>query len=81
MPYTAPVSNQRLILNAVAGIGELAGGPDAETVDAVLEGAAALAEGEFAPLLRVGGYRRSALGQWRRHHARGVQERVAGICR
>jgi alkylation response protein AidB-like acyl-CoA dehydrogenase len=54
MSFTAPVSDQRLILNAVVGIGELDGGPDAEMVDAVLEGAAALAEGEFAPLLRVG---------------------------
>jgi len=54
MSYTAPVSNQRLVLNAVVGIDQLDGGPDAETVDAVLEGAAALAEGEFAPLLRAG---------------------------
>jgi alkylation response protein AidB-like acyl-CoA dehydrogenase len=54
MSYTAPVSNQRLILNAVVGIDQLDGGPDAEMVDAVLEGAAALAEGEFAPLLRAG---------------------------
>jgi alkylation response protein AidB-like acyl-CoA dehydrogenase len=54
MSFTAPVSNQRLILNAVVAIDELDGGPDAETVDAVLEGAAALAEGEFAPLLRAG---------------------------
>jgi alkylation response protein AidB-like acyl-CoA dehydrogenase len=54
MSFTAPVSEQRLTLNAVAGIGELADSPDAETVDAVLEGAAALAEGEFAPLLRIG---------------------------
>ena len=54
MSFTAPVSDQRLTLNAVVGIGDLPGGPDAETVDAVLEGAAALAEGEFAPLLRVG---------------------------
>jgi alkylation response protein AidB-like acyl-CoA dehydrogenase len=54
MSYTAPVSNQRLILGAVVGIHELDGGPDAETVDAVLDGAAALAEGEFAPLLRAG---------------------------
>ena len=54
MSYTAPVSNQRLVLNAVVGISELDGGPDAEMVDAVLEGAAALAEGEFAPLLRAG---------------------------
>jgi alkylation response protein AidB-like acyl-CoA dehydrogenase len=54
MSFTAPVSEQRLTLNAVAGVGELADGPDAETVDAVLKGAAALAEGEFAPLLRIG---------------------------
>ncbi len=54
MSFTAPVSDQRLTLNAVVQIGELDGGPDAEMVDAVLEGAAALAEGEFAPLARVG---------------------------
>jgi len=54
MSYTAPVSEQRLALNAVAQVSELDGGPDAEIVDAVLEGAAALAEGEFAPLLRAG---------------------------
>ena len=54
MSFTAPVSDQRLTLNAVVGIGELEGGPDAEMVDAVLEGAAALAEGEFAPLAGVG---------------------------
>ncbi|HET9336311.1 MAG TPA: acyl-CoA dehydrogenase family protein, partial [Sphingomicrobium sp.] len=54
MSFTAPVSDQRLTLNAVVGIGELEGGPDAETIDAVLEGAAQLAEGEFAPLARIG---------------------------
>jgi alkylation response protein AidB-like acyl-CoA dehydrogenase len=54
MSFTAPVSDQRLTLNAVVGIGDLKGGPDAEMVDAVLEGAAALAEGEFAPLARIG---------------------------
>ena len=54
MSFRAPVSDQRLTLNAVVRIGELDGGPDAEMVDAVLEGAAALAEGEFAPLARAG---------------------------
>jgi alkylation response protein AidB-like acyl-CoA dehydrogenase len=54
MSFTAPVSDQRLTLNAVVRIGELAGGPGADIVDAVLEGAAALAEGEFAPLARIG---------------------------
>ena len=54
MSFTAPVREQRLILDAVVRIGELEGGPDSETVDAVLDGAAALAEGEFAPLSRIG---------------------------
>ena len=54
MSFRAPISDQRLTLNAVVGIGELENGPDADMVDAVLEGAAALAEGEFAPLLRTG---------------------------
>ena len=54
MSFTAPVREQRLILEEVARVGELEGGPDSDTVDAVLEGAAALAEGEFAPLLRTG---------------------------
>ena len=54
MSFTAPVSDQRLTLNAVVRISEIEGGPDAEMADAVLEGAAALAEGEFAPLDRVG---------------------------
>lgn len=54
MSFTAPVSDQRLTLNAVVRIGELEHAPDAEVIDAVLEGAAALAEGEFAPLDRIG---------------------------
>ncbi len=54
MSFNAPVSDQRLTLNAVVRIGELEGGPDSDMVDAVLEGAAALAEGEFAPLARAG---------------------------
>jgi len=54
MSFTAPVRDQRLTLDAVVRVGELEGGPDSEMVDAVLEGAAALAEGGFAPLLRPG---------------------------
>ena len=54
MSFTTPVREQRLILDEVAQVGEIEGGPDSETVDAVLEGAAALAEGEFAPLARIG---------------------------
>ncbi|MDQ3143715.1 MAG: acyl-CoA dehydrogenase [Pseudomonadota bacterium] len=54
MSFTAPVRDQRLVLDAAVGIGELPGGPDGDVVDAVLEGAAALAEGEFAPLDRIG---------------------------
>ena len=54
MSFAAPVADQRLILDHVARIGELDGGPDGEMVQAVLDGAAAFAEGEFAPLDRVG---------------------------
>ena len=54
MSFTAPVREQRLVLDAVVQVGELDGGPDSDVVDAVLEGAAALAEGEFAPLARSG---------------------------
>jgi 3-(methylthio)propanoyl-CoA dehydrogenase len=54
MSFTAPVREQRLVLDAVVRIGEIEGGPEGDTVDAVLEGAAALAEGEFAPLARSG---------------------------
>jgi alkylation response protein AidB-like acyl-CoA dehydrogenase len=54
MSFTAPVSDQRLTLNAVVRIGELENAPDSDMVDAVLDGAAALAEGEFAPLDRIG---------------------------
>ena len=54
MSFTAPVRDQRLVLDAVVQVGELEGGPDSDVVDAVLEGAAALAEGEFAPLARSG---------------------------
>jgi alkylation response protein AidB-like acyl-CoA dehydrogenase len=54
MSFVAPVADQRLVLDAVVRVGELDDGPDSDTVDAVLEGVAALAEGEFAPLDRVG---------------------------
>jgi len=54
MSFTAPVREQRLILDAVVQVGELESGPESDVVDAVLEGAAALAEGEFAPLARSG---------------------------
>ena len=50
MSFTAPVADQRQTLNAVVRIGELEGGPDPQTIDAVLEGAAALAEGAPLPL-------------------------------
>ena len=52
MSFTCPVRDQRLVLDHVVRIGEL--GADSEIVDAVLEGAAALAEGEFAPIEQVG---------------------------
>ena len=59
MPYTAPVAEQRFVLEETARIAELAGAerfaaatPD--VIDAVLEGIAQLAEGEWAPLARGG---------------------------
>ncbi|MEO6114635.1 MAG: acyl-CoA dehydrogenase family protein, partial [Sphingomicrobium sp.] len=54
MSFTAPVRDQRLVLHSVVRIGEMEGAPEADMIEAVLEGAAALAEGEFAPLDRVG---------------------------
>ena len=54
MSFNAPVSDQRLVLRDVVRIGELPAASDPDLVDAVLDGAAALAEGEFAPLDRIG---------------------------
>ena len=52
MSFKCPVADQRFVLDHVVRIGELSN--DLDVVDAVLEGAAALAEGEFAPLSRIG---------------------------
>ncbi|MFC7537565.1 acyl-CoA dehydrogenase [Sphingomonas sp. GCM10030256] len=52
MPFHCPVREQRFVLDHVVRIGELTN--DADLVDAVLEGAAAFAEGEIEPLNRVG---------------------------
>jgi 3-(methylthio)propanoyl-CoA dehydrogenase len=52
MTYRCPVPDQRFILDHVVKIGELV--DDSDLVDAVLDGAAQLAEGEFAPLARLG---------------------------
>ena len=59
MSFACPVRDQRLVLDQVVRIGELAAtarfaDATSETVDAVLEGAAQFAEGEFAPLDRIG---------------------------
>lgn len=52
MTFRCPVQEQRFVLDHVVRIHELSN--DTDVVDAVLEGAAAFAEGEFAPLDRVG---------------------------
>ena len=52
MTFRCPVHDQRLVLDHVVRIGELSN--DLEMVGAVLEGAAQLADGEFAPLDRIG---------------------------
>ena len=59
MAFTAPVSEQRFVLDTVANIGELAetdrfAAATPDVIDAVLEGAAQFAAGEWAPLNRVG---------------------------
>jgi len=52
MPFTAPVTEQRFVLEHVAGITLL--GVDDDILDAVLEGAGGFAAGEWAPLARAG---------------------------
>ncbi len=52
MTYTAPIAEQRFVLQTVTRIGDL--GVDGDIVDAILEGAGAFAAGEFAPLNRIG---------------------------
>ena len=52
MPFHCPVAEQRFVLDHVVRIGELTN--DADLVNAVLEGAAAFAEGEVEPLNRTG---------------------------
>ncbi len=52
MTFRSPVHDQRLVLDHVVRIGELSN--DLDMVGAVLEGAAQFAEGQFAPLDRIG---------------------------
>jgi alkylation response protein AidB-like acyl-CoA dehydrogenase len=52
MRFACPVRDQRLVLDEIVRVSELRN--DLDIVDAVLGGAAALAEGEFAPLDRIG---------------------------
>jgi 3-(methylthio)propanoyl-CoA dehydrogenase len=59
MPFIAPVRDQRRLLDTIAAdtiaaIGPDIEAPDSEIVDAVIDGAAAFAQGVFAPLDRIG---------------------------
>lgn len=59
MTFRAPTAEQRFVLDHVAGIVELAGAErfahaDSDTVDAVLDGIAQFAAGEYAPTNRIG---------------------------
>ena len=59
MPYAAPIAEQRFVLDRIVGIDELAqtdryAAASPDVIDAVLEGIAQLAEGEWAPLARAG---------------------------
>jgi alkylation response protein AidB-like acyl-CoA dehydrogenase len=59
MAFDAPVAEQRFVLEHIARVADLEGtirfpGLERETVNAILDGAGRLAEGEWAPLLRTG---------------------------
>jgi alkylation response protein AidB-like acyl-CoA dehydrogenase len=54
MSFTAPIRDQRLLLDAIAELSGADDAPDGDIVDAVLEGAAAFSRGVFAPLDRIG---------------------------
>ena len=59
MSYTPPIAEQRFVLDHVTKIDELAAHPafeaaSSDMVDAILDGAGALAAGEWAPTNRVG---------------------------
>jgi alkylation response protein AidB-like acyl-CoA dehydrogenase len=59
MPYAAPIAEQRFVLEQIVGIAALAAtdrfaAASPDVIDAVLEGIAQLAEGEWAPLARAG---------------------------
>jgi len=54
MTYAAPVEEQKFVLRHIVRVGELAEEASGDLVDAIVEGAAAFAEGEFAPLARIG---------------------------
>ena len=59
MPFKAPTTDQRFVLDHIVGIGELAGSErfaaaSDDVVDALLEGVGQLAAGEWAPLNRTG---------------------------
>ncbi|WP_066776443.1 acyl-CoA dehydrogenase [Sphingomonas sp. CCH5-D11] len=59
MPYTAPIAEQRFVLEQIVRIDELAAtdryaAASPDVIDAVLEGIGQLAEGEWAPLARAG---------------------------
>ena len=60
MTFKCPQADQRFVLDHVVRISELSN--DLEIVDAVLAGAAAIAEGEFAPLNRIGDEQKA---QWK----------------
>lgn len=52
MNFTPPIAEQRFVLDQIVGISDLIA--DGDIIDAVLEGAGQLAQGDWAPLNRVG---------------------------
>jgi 3-(methylthio)propanoyl-CoA dehydrogenase len=92
MSFACPVADQRLVLNHVVRISELAKSnrfaeATPETVDAVLEGAANFAEGELAPLNEVGDQHGSVWNEgavttppgWREAYAKFVEGGWMGL--
>lgn len=61
MTFTAPTTEQRFVLEHIGRLGDTPG-VDEEMVEAILAGAAALAENEWAPINRIGD---TVGAQWR----------------
>ena len=87
MTYTPAIQDQLLAIRANAGIAELAeserfAAAEPDLVEAIVEGVAALAAGEWAPLNRIGDVRRRRTVFWKQtyrlHRMSGRIHRIDG---